>query len=102
MKQLSASHKKYLKGLAHHLKPVAFLGQKGMTDAFIDSFNTALDQHELVKIKFVDFKEKSQKKEITDDIIEKVGCQLVGMTGHVTILYRQQKDSKKRKIVLPK
>jgi RNA-binding protein len=101
VKKLSASHKKYLRGLAHHLQPIVFLGQKGMTDTFIDSMHEALDRHELVKIKFIDFKEKRQKKEITHDIEETAGCELVGSIGHMAVFYRQHKDPKKRKILLP-
>jgi len=102
VKKLNTSHKKHLRGLAHHLQPVVFLGQKGMTDAFIVSMHEALDRHELVKIKFIDFKEKQQKKEITDDIEKKVGCELVGLIGHMAVFYHQHKNPKKRKILLPK
>jgi RNA-binding protein len=56
----------------------------------------------LVKIKFIDFKEKQQKKEIADDIEKKAGCELVGLIGHMAVFYRQHKDPKKRKILLPK
>ena len=84
------------------MQPVVFLGQKGMTDAFIDSIHEALDRHELIKIKFIDFKEKKQKKEIANDIQKKAGCELVGLLGHVVTFYRQHKDPKKRKILLPK
>lgn len=101
MQKLTLTHKKYLKGLAHHLQPVVFLGQKGVTDAFIHSVNEALDRHELIKIKFIDFKEKQQKKEITNDLAAKARCDLVGTIGHIAIFYRQQKDPKKRKIVFP-
>lgn len=102
MKQLNTSQKKYLRGLAHHLQPVVFVGQKGVTEGFINSMNEALDQHELIKIKFVDFKEKQQKKMITEDIEKKASCELVGLIGHMAMFYRQHKDPKKRKIFLPK
>ena len=102
MKRPGTAHKKFLRGLAHHLQPVVFLGQKGITDTFIHSINEALNRHELIKIKFVDFKEKSQKKEITQEIVQKAECELVGVIGHMAVLYRQQKDPEKRKILLPK
>jgi len=102
MEHLKPSQKKYLRGLAHHLEPVVFLGQKGITDAFIRSTNEALDKHELIKIKFIDYKEKQQKKDLTEDIQKKAGCELVGLIGHMAIFYRPHKDPKKRKIILPK
>jgi len=58
MEALKGFQKKFLKGRAHGLKPVVFLGQKGLTDNLIDSIHEALDTHELVKVKFIEFKEK--------------------------------------------
>ena len=101
MKKLSGIQAKYLRSLAHALKPVVFVGQKGVTDAFITSTEQALARHELIKIKFIDFKEKRQKKEIAEMIKMKTGCLLAGMIGHVAIFYKQHPDPEKRRVVLP-
>ncbi|MGD1973416.1 MAG: YhbY family RNA-binding protein [Desulfobacterales bacterium] len=101
MKKLTGLQAKYLRGLAHGLKPVVFVGQKGVTDALIASTEQAFDRHELIKIKFIDFKEKKQKNEIAKVIAVKTGCLMVGMIGHVAIFYRQHDDPEKRKVVLP-
>jgi RNA-binding protein len=57
--------------------------------------------HELIKIKFNEFKEKEQKKEVSGMIEKKTGAEMIGMIGHTAIFYRQQKDAEKRKIVIP-
>jgi len=101
MKKLTGLQAKYLRGLAHGLKPVVFVGQKGVTDALIASTEQAFDRHELIKIKFIDFKEKKQKKEIAEAIEVKTGCLMAGMIGHVAIFYRQHDDPEKRRIGLP-
>ena len=102
MEKLKGFQRKYLKGLAHGLKPVVFIGQKGMTSEVVRATNEALQEHELIKVKFVDFKEKSQKEEITEAMEKETASEQVGMIGHVAIFYRQQKDPEKRKISLPK
>jgi RNA-binding protein len=102
MKKLTGLQAKYLRGLAHGLKPVVFVGQKGITDALIASTEQAFDRHELIKIKFIDFKEKEQKKEIAETIEVRTGCRMAGMIGHVAIFYRQHDDPAKRGVVLPK
>ncbi|UCF93353.1 MAG: YhbY family RNA-binding protein [Desulfobacterales bacterium] len=66
MKKLDGYQAQYLKGLAHGLKPVVAVGQKGITASLIRSIDAALERHELIKIKFIDFKGKSQKKDLTD------------------------------------
>ena len=101
MKKLTSTQAKYLRGIAHGLKPVVFIGQKGLTDALIRSTEEAFDSHELIKIKFIDYKEKKQKTEITRDLEGRTGSNLAGMVGHIAMLYKQHSDPDKRKIVLP-
>jgi len=99
---LKGFQKKYLKGLAHGLKPVVFVGQKGITPEVANAVDEALNTHELIKVKFVDFKEKSRKEEIAGAIEKETASQQVGRIGHMAIYYRRQKDPEKRKISLPK
>ena len=99
--RLKGFQKRFLRGLAHSLKPVVFVGQKGLTDALTDALNGALDHHELIKVKFVDFKEKQKKLALAEQIEEAVGCETVAMVGHMITFYRPQRDTKKRKIKLP-
>ena len=101
MKELTSAQAKYLRGIAHGLKPVVFIGQKGLTDALIRSTEAAFDSHELIKIKFIDYKEKKQKTDIARALEERTGGHLAGMIGHIAILYRQHNDPEKRKILLP-
>ena len=101
MKKLQGFQKKYLRGLAHGLKPVVFIGQKGLTDTVVQSINEALNSHELIKVKFIDFKEKEHKKKIAETIEQQTGCEQAGMIGHTAIFYRQHTDPQKRKIKIP-
>ncbi len=101
MGKLKGFQKKYLRGLAHKIKPVVLIGQKGLTDELIKSADRALETHELIKMKFNEFKEKEPKKKISASICEKTGAEIAGEIGHTVILYRKQKDPEKRKILLP-
>ena len=56
MKKLKGYQKKYLKGLAHGMKPLVFVGQKGLSPAVIKAVDESLKKHELIKLKFIDFK----------------------------------------------
>jgi RNA-binding protein len=102
MGKLKGFQKKYLRGLAHNLKPVVLIGQKGLTDELIKSADQALDRHELIKVKFNEFKEKGQKAEITAELCKKIRAEMSGTIGHIAILYREQEDPDKKKIFLPK
>jgi RNA-binding protein len=101
VEKLKGYQKKHLRGLAHGMKPVVLVGQKGITPALTKSVDESLEKHELIKVKFIDFKEKAQKEELNRAIEEETASEMVGMIGHTAIFFRQQKDPKKRKIHVP-
>lgn len=95
---LKYSQRKKLKALAHELRPVIQVGKKGLTVELEAAVDAALLDHELIKMKFIGFKE--EKREIIEAIAEKSGCIVVEVIGHVAILYRPHPDEEKRKIVV--
>lgn len=96
MAELTGTQKKYLRGLAHHQKPVVQLGKNGLTDAVLQSIDEALDVHELIKVRLVDA--EGRKKELAQEIADRTGSSRVGLVGHVVTLYRRQPDPEKRTI----
>jgi len=68
LQELKGFQKKYLRGRAHKLQPVVYIGQKGVTGAVCDSLEDALDTHELVKVKFVENKEKETKQRLCGEL----------------------------------
>ena len=99
MDKLSSFQRKFLKGQAHSLEPVILVGKQGVTSSLIKTTDNALNDHELIKVKFVDLKD--QKKALIEEISKKTGSEVVGTIGHVAILFRPNADKEKRKIVLP-
>ncbi len=101
MDELKGFQKRYLRGLAHNLKPVVFVGQKGYTRTLEKAMDDALDHHELVKLKFNEFKEKEKKLELIEKIEKTVSCERIHLIGHVATFFRWQSDPEKRKISFP-
>lgn len=99
MQPLNSQQRKHLRGLAHHLDPLILVGKQGYTHALVRATAEALDDHELIKVRFNDFKD--QKGEIIHEIARRTGSEVVGTIGHVAILYRENPDPEKRKIDLP-
>ena len=102
MTTLKGFQKKYLRGLAHSLKPVVIIGQHGVTPSVLASVEENIEAHELIKVKFNDFKEKDAKEELTAEIVKAVGAECAGMIGHTAILFRPKKRTEKRVIKVPK
>ena len=96
MKNLKGSTRTYLRGLAHKLKPVVQVGKNGLTEDLYAAINEALESHELIKLKFIDYKES--KKEFSQEISDKTKSELLGIIGNIAIYFRQNPDIKKRKI----
>lgn len=99
MQTLTGFQRKHLRGLAHSADPLVHVGKFGLTEPFLASFKEHLAIHELIKVKFLDF--KKDRKELTKKMEEAADCACVGLIGHVAIFYRPQDDAKKRKIKLP-
>ena len=98
---MKSYHRKYLKGLAHRLKPVVLIGQSGLTASVLQAVDAALNDHELIKIKFNSFREKEEKAGITAAIEKKTGAEWVGSIGHTAIIFRPHPEADSRKIRLP-
>ena len=99
MEPLKGSQRKYLRAQAHHLKPLVIIGARGVTEQLLGSVDLALKDHELIKVKFGEFKES--KKEISEEIAKATKSEMVGLIGNIAILYRQNPNPEKRKIKIP-
>ncbi|MBN1543781.1 YhbY family RNA-binding protein [candidate division KSB1 bacterium] len=97
--ELRGLHRRYLRGLANRIKPVVQIGKAGLSQAVFSAIDEALTDHELIKIRFLEFKQ--DKKSLCAEIAETCHCHHVGLTGHTALFYRSNPDAEKRHIVLP-
>jgi RNA-binding protein len=101
MTHLSSYQRKYLRGLAHSLKPVVMIGQKGLTASLVDAVEQALIAHELIKAKFIDTKDKAFKSQAIEQLTKATTAELVGLIGHTAIFYRAHPNPDRRRISIP-
>jgi RNA-binding protein len=99
MPTLTPGQRAFLRREAHDLNPIVQIGQQGLTDEVIRSTEQVLYNRELIKVKFLDFKD--QKQELSEQLAEAVRGSLVAIIGNIAILYRENPDPDKREIVLP-
>ena len=86
LEPLSNAQIRKFKAAAQHLEPMLKVGKAGLSEAFVASVNEALTHHELVKIKFAEFKE--QKKELAPQLASQTASHLVMRVGNVMVLHR--------------
>ena len=99
MNLLSSGQRRFLRGLANNLDPVILIGKGGVSEAVLNAVDEALDAHDLIKIRFNDFKD--EKNALIDLIARETQAEVAGRIGHVAILYRRHEDPEQRKIHLP-
>lgn len=95
---LSNKQKQYLKGEAHHLKPVVMIGANGLTEGVLAEIENALEYHELIKVK-VSAEDRETKKLICEAIIRETDATQVQLIGSILTLFKPSED---KKIALPK
>jgi RNA-binding protein len=86
LEPLANSQIRKFKAAAQLLEPMLKVGKAGLSEGFIRSVDLALAQHELVKIKFTEF--KAEKKELAPQLAEKTASHLVMRVGNVMVLHR--------------
>ena len=90
MEPLSGAEKRRLRGAAHSLKPVVHLGRDGADQGVLDEIDRALEHHQLIKVRFV--AGQDERRATAREIEQALSCGVVGMVGHVLILYRPAED----------
>ncbi len=96
---LTGTQRKYLRGLAHELKPVVRLGKNGLTESALKAIDQALGDHELIKLRLGPT--SGDKEVLAREIEDALGAYHAGSVGHVGIFYRRHEDPGQRKIRLP-
>ena len=97
MEPLTNPQIRKLKALAQRMDPTTKVGRAGLSDGFLRSLDELLSLHEIVKVKFTEFKE--EKKTLAPQLAEKTSSHLVMLVGNVAVVYRQNPDPEKRKVV---
>ena len=91
-KTLTSKARSYLRSQAQSLSPVVMVGHDGITQGVIDALDAALTDHELVKVRFQDFKELT--RDLSEELTAKSACTLVSTTGFTAVFYRMNPEKK--------
>lgn len=84
---LTGNQKRYLRGLAHHRKPVVTVGVNGVTESVRAEIDQALAHHELLKVKLPAV-DAAGKTAMLDQLCAATGAQWVQTIGRIGVIYR--------------
>lgn len=98
MPTLAKQQLQHLRQLAHDVKPVIIIGNKGLTQNVMEEIKLALEHHELIKVR-VNAGDRDTRVEMIEQIKNECDAEIVITVGHIVGLYKQAKEPK---IILPK
>ena len=87
---LSSAKKKHYRSIAHNLKPVLIIADKGVTEGVELELERALEDHELIKVK-VNINGSTARKQIATQLCESHKATLVQQIGKMIVLLRAAK-----------
>ena len=87
---LSPEQRREYRGIAHNLKPVIIVGDKGLTEGLQEELERALNDHELIKIK-VASQDRESRQEAVTALCQASGAELVQTIGKVAVILRRAK-----------
>jgi RNA-binding protein len=96
---LTNPQKRYLKSLAHDLRPVILVGAKGVSASLLSELDAALEQHELVKVK-ISAEDRETRDSWIASMVEGSQAGLVTRIGNIAVMFRRSKT--KPFVILPK
>lgn len=85
----SPKQRRYLRSLAHDLEPIVQVGNEGVTEGVVGATSRALLDHELVKVRLREPKDKKGMSRALADATDAVLC---GLVGHTVILFKPRPD----------
>ena len=81
---------RHLRGLTHSLQPVVTVADKGLTENVMAEIESALDHHELVKIKLRS--DRETRARWISEIAEGCGAEKVHVIGQVACFFRRNPE----------
>ncbi|MCR5289575.1 MAG: YhbY family RNA-binding protein [Treponema sp.] len=94
MKTITSSQRKQLTKASQSLNPIVQIGQNGVTDAVLAKIEASLASHELLKVKYLEFKD--EKQDLSEQIAVQCNAVLVRIIGNIALFYRPAEKEEDR------
>jgi len=92
LSQITPGKKRYVKRRLSFEKPTIWIGKSGVSAEILKEIEKQLDKNEMVKIKILRSAiGKEETKQIASHVANQIGASLVGVKGHIFMLYRRRK-----------
>ena len=83
----TSKQRSVLRGMAQTIEPIGQIGKGGISENMVKSFSEALESRELIKLTLLNNSDEDIK-DISIELAEKLGAEVVCTIGHKIVLYR--------------
>jgi RNA-binding protein len=90
---LTGKKKRFLRRMGHDLKPVILIGKSELTESILHETESALEHHELIKIKLLD-SSMTDRREAAEQLASSLDAEVVQVLGRTFLLYKQSTQTK--------
>ena len=88
---LSPEQRREYRAIAHNLKPVIIVGDKGLSEGLQEELERALNDHELIKVQGAS-QDREARQEVIQALCETSGAELVQNIGKIAVIMRRAKQ----------
>ncbi|WP_211827930.1 YhbY family RNA-binding protein [Kistimonas asteriae] len=92
---LSSERKRSFRAIGHNLKPVVTIADNGITEGVVEETRRALDDHELIKVKFA-IGDRDARRAVIAELCGISKAELVQTIGKVALIYKAAKEPSPR------
>lgn len=85
---LSSEQRREYRAIAHNLKPVIIVGDKGLTESLQEELERALNDHELIKIKIASQDREARQHAVTE-LCAGAKAEVVQTIGKIAVILRR-------------
>ncbi len=83
----TSKQRSVLRSMAQTIEPIGQIGKGGISENMVKTFSEALESRELIKLTLLNNSDEDIK-EISVELAEKLGAEVVCTIGHKIVLYR--------------
>ena len=87
---LNAAKKKHFRTIGHNLKPVVMVADQGLTEGVVNETLRALNDHELIKVKFA-IGDREAKQSLIVELTQQTNSEVVQTIGKIALIYKAAK-----------
>ena len=83
--------KREYRAIGHGLKPVVIVSENGITEGVAAETRRALNDHELIKVKFAVL-DREARKQLMDELCTQAGAEIIQTIGKIALIFKAAKE----------